>query len=49
MSFTAFPVLASILQNAKLLRDPLGSLAISCAAINDVAAWCVACVQQVPP
>ena len=39
MSFTAFPVLASILQTARLLRDPLGVLAISCAAIDDITAW----------
>jgi Kef-type K+ transport system membrane component KefB len=39
MSITAFPVLARILQERGLSRTPLGSLAITCAAINDVAAW----------
>jgi len=41
MSFTAFPVLASILQANRLLVDPLGVLAFSCAAIDDLAAWCL--------
>jgi Kef-type K+ transport system membrane component KefB len=41
MSFTAFPVLASVLQANNLLSDPLGMLAFSCAAIDDVLAWCV--------
>ncbi len=41
MSFTAFPVLAAILQTNKLLADPMGMLAFSCAAIDDVLAWCV--------
>src|SRR5262245_59641472 len=39
MSITAFPVLARILQERGLSRTPLGALAITCAAINDVAAW----------
>jgi Kef-type K+ transport system membrane component KefB len=39
LSFTAFPVLAAILESAQLLRDPLGTLAFSCAAIDDVVAW----------
>jgi Kef-type K+ transport system membrane component KefB len=41
MSFTAFPVLASVLQTSGLLTDPLGVLAFSCAAIDDIMAWCV--------
>lgn len=41
MSFTAFPVLASILQSSGLLAEPLGVLAFSSAAIADVVAWCV--------
>ena len=39
MSITAFPVLARILQERKLLSTPLGAMAISCAAVNDVTAW----------
>ena len=44
MSFTAFPVLAAILKEHKLLSDPLGVLAFSCAAIDDITAWCVLAV-----
>lgn len=39
MSITAFPVLARILMDRRLATTPLGSLALTCAAINDVAAW----------
>jgi Kef-type K+ transport system membrane component KefB len=41
MSITAFPVLARILQDRGLTPTPLGSLALTCAAIGDVTAWCV--------
>lgn len=41
MSFTAFPVLAALLQSAGLLADPIGVLGFSCAAIDDVVAWSV--------
>ena len=41
MSITAFPVLARILQERGLSRTPLGTLALTCAAINDVAAWAI--------
>lgn len=41
MSFTAFPVLAALLQSAGLLADPIGILGFSCAAIDDVVAWSV--------
>lgn len=41
MSFTAFPVLASLLSSAGLLAAPIGIQALSCAAIDDVLAWCV--------
>ena len=41
MSITAFPVLARILQERDLSRTPLGALALTCAAINDVAAWAI--------
>ncbi|MFN0008948.1 MAG: cation:proton antiporter [Planctomycetota bacterium] len=41
MSVTAFPVLARILSDRNMNRSPLGSLALACAAINDVTAWCL--------
>ena len=41
MSITAFPVLARILTERKLLRTPLGAVAIACAAVNDVTGWCI--------
>jgi Kef-type K+ transport system membrane component KefB len=39
MSVTAFPVLARILTDRGLTDTPLGVLALTCAAIGDVAAW----------
>lgn len=39
MSITAFPVLARILQERQLAHGSLGSLALACAAIDDVTAW----------
>lgn len=39
MSITAFPVLARILTDRGLSRTRLGSLALTCAAIDDVLAW----------
>jgi Kef-type K+ transport system membrane component KefB len=39
MSITAFPVLARILEERGLTRTPLGSTAITCAAVDDVTAW----------
>ncbi|GDX78310.1 sodium:proton antiporter [Deltaproteobacteria bacterium] len=41
MCVTAFPVLARILRERGMLDTPLGALALTCAAINDVAAWCL--------
>jgi Kef-type K+ transport system membrane component KefB len=41
MSITAFPVLARILTDYRLTRTKLGILALSCAAIDDVTAWCL--------
>ncbi len=41
MSITAFPVLARILQERGMLRTPLGSTAITCAAVDDVTAWSI--------
>ncbi len=39
MSITAFPVLARILTERRMLKGPVGSLTIGCAAIDDVSAW----------
>ena len=39
MSITAFPVLARILKERNLGGTEIGTIAISCAAVNDVAAW----------
>lgn len=39
LSITAFPVLARILAELKLLNTDVGRMAMSAAAINDVAAW----------
>jgi Kef-type K+ transport system membrane component KefB len=41
MSVTAFPVLARILNERKMLRTRVGSVAITCAAVDDVTAWCI--------
>ena len=41
MSITAFPVLARIIRDRKLTDTKLGNLAISCAASDDVTAWCI--------
>ncbi|CAN4115536.1 unnamed protein product [Withania somnifera] len=39
LSITAFPVLARILAELKLLTTSVGRMAMSAAAVNDVAAW----------
>jgi Kef-type K+ transport system membrane component KefB len=39
MSITAFPVLARILDERKMTSTPLGTMALTCAAVNDVTAW----------
>jgi Kef-type K+ transport system membrane component KefB len=41
MSITAFPVLARILTERNLLQSKVGVIAISCAAVDDVTAWCL--------
>ena len=41
MSITAFPVLARILGDRGLQKTPMGTLALTCAAINDAIAWCL--------
>jgi Kef-type K+ transport system membrane component KefB len=39
MSITAFPVLARILVERRMLRHPVGAMAIGAAAVDDVTAW----------
>ncbi len=39
MSITAFPVLARILVERRMLKRPIGALALASAAIDDVTAW----------
>lgn len=41
MSITAFPVLARILQERGLTKTRLGTIAITCAAADDITAWCL--------
>lgn len=41
MSIAAFPVLARIVQERGLNKTKLGSLVITCAAIDDITAWCL--------
>ncbi|MCY1036831.1 cation:proton antiporter [Corallococcus sp. BB11-1] len=41
MSITAFPVLARILTERGLMQSKLGAIAIACAAVDDVTAWCL--------
>ncbi|MBC7977059.1 MAG: cation:proton antiporter [Myxococcales bacterium] len=44
MSITAFPVLARILVELGLMHSKAGAITISCAAVDDVTAWCVLAV-----
>ncbi|MGL4379106.1 MAG: cation:proton antiporter, partial [Microcoleaceae cyanobacterium] len=41
MSITAFPVLARIITENNLYHTRLGTLALTCAAVDDVTAWCL--------
>lgn len=41
MSITAFPVLARILTDKKINRTRMGTIALTCAAVDDVSAWCL--------
>ena len=41
MAITAFPVLARILTDRGMERTELGTLALGCAAADDVTAWCL--------
>lgn len=41
MSVTAFPVLARILTERRLIRTRVGAIALAAAAVDDVTAWCL--------
>jgi len=41
MSITAFPVLARILTERNLHKTNVGAVTITCAAVDDVTAWCM--------
>jgi len=41
MSVTAFPVLARILTERGLTQSRVGAIALACAAVDDVTAWCL--------
>lgn len=41
LSITAFPVLARILTERNLMHTRVGAIAIACAAVDDVTAWCL--------
>ncbi len=41
MAITAFPVLARLLSERHMLATPIGTLSLTCAAIDDVLGWCL--------
>lgn len=41
MSITAFPVLARIVQERGMTKTRLGTVVITCAAADDISAWCI--------
>jgi Kef-type K+ transport system membrane component KefB len=41
MSVTAFPVLARILTDRGMHKSRIGGIALTCAAVDDVTAWCL--------
>ena len=41
MSITAFPVLARIVQERNMQKTRVGTIAITCAAADDITAWCL--------
>jgi Kef-type K+ transport system membrane component KefB len=41
MSITAFPVLARILTDQRMSKTDIGVIALTCAATDDVTAWCL--------
>ena len=47
MGITAFPVLARILTERKMMHTRVGVFAISCAALDDLTAWCLLAVITV--
>jgi Kef-type K+ transport system membrane component KefB len=44
---TAFPVLARILADRRMMNTRVGTFAISCAAVDDLTAWCLLAVITV--
>ena len=44
MSITAFPVLARIIQERGMQKTRIGAMAITCAAADDITAWCLLAV-----
>jgi Kef-type K+ transport system membrane component KefB len=44
LSVTAFPVLARILSERGMMQSRVGAIAIACAAVDDVSAWCILAV-----
>jgi len=44
MSITAFPVLARIVQERGIHKTKIGALVITCAAADDITAWCLLAV-----
>lgn len=44
MSVTAFPVLARILTDRGVQNSAMGTVALTCAAVDDVTAWCLLAV-----
>ncbi len=41
MSITAFPVLARIIKERNMVHTRLGTIALTCAAADDITAWCL--------
>ncbi|TMD51521.1 MAG: cation/H(+) antiporter, partial [Chloroflexi bacterium] len=41
MAITAFPELARLLSEKKMLGTKIGALALTCAAVDDIIAWCL--------
>ena len=41
MSITAFPVLARILTEQRLVTTKIGTLVLACAAVDDLTGWCI--------
>jgi Kef-type K+ transport system membrane component KefB len=41
MSVTAFPVLARILTDRRIHKTRMGTVALTCAAVGDITAWCL--------